>query len=179
MDNNLQINNINFRKPFISDSAQATIYINTISTEDTFITFSGEQLTVDEERSYIMDCLSKIERGDMVKLYAELDGKIVAEGSVERDFRTKKRGLHRAMIGLTVAKEFRGQGIGRALMQKLIDETKINMPDIRIIYLTVFGQNSKAISLYKSLGFVEFGRLPEGLLHKGHYDDYVFMFLNI
>jgi RimJ/RimL family protein N-acetyltransferase len=167
------------RHPTLGDVKAATYYINSISSENTYITFSGEMLTEEEEEKYIRDSLEKIERGDMVKLYCFVDNELVAEGSIERDFRTRKRGIHRAMIGITVKKEFREQGIGKALMLALIEEAKEKIPGIKLVILTVFGTNEKAINLYKSLGFVEYGRLPEGLFYKDKYVDYVYMHLRI
>lgn len=169
--------NVLIRYPTVGDTKLATEYINTISKEDTYITFSGEQFTEEEENQYIAESLRKIESGDMVKLYCFVGNHMVAEGSAERDFRTRKRGLHRAMLGITVKKEYREQGIGKALMKSLIAEAKNKMPGIRIIILTVFGTNTQAINLYRSLGFVEYGRLPEGLMYKEKYEDCVYMYM--
>ena len=167
------------RYPTLSDVKLATDYINTLSLEDTYITFSGEQLTEEEEKKYINESLEKIEKGDMVKLYCFIGEELVAEGSVERDFRTRKRGIHRAMFGISVKKEYREKGIGKFLMQALIEETRKRMLGIKVIILTVFGPNKNAINLYKSLGFVEYGRLPEGLFYKKEYLDYVHMYLDL
>ena len=165
------------RYPTLKDIKLATEYINKISQEDTYITFSGEQLTEEEERKYIIESLTKIDAGDMVKLYCFVGNNLVAEGSVERDLRDRKRGLHRAMLGITVKKEYREQGIGKSLIKTLIAESKKKIPGIRIVILTVFGSNTKAINLYRSLGFVEYGRLPEGLMYKEKYEDYVDMYM--
>lgn len=167
------------RYPTLNDVKIATDYINEVSKENTFLTFSGEQLTEDEERKYIDDSLLKIEKGDMVKIYCFKESELIAEGSVERDFRTRKRGLHRAMLGVSVKKEYRNDGIGRILMNALIDETKNRIKGIRQIILTVFGPNENAINLYSSLGFREYGRLPEGLFYKDKYEDYVYMYRSI
>lgn len=82
-------------------------------------------------------------------------------------------------LGISIRKSHRNQGLGTVLltaMEKLVTEY---MPDIRIIQLTVFGNNERAQHLYKKMGYEEFGRLPEGIEYKDDFYDHVFMYKNI
>ena len=67
---------------------------------------------------------------------------------------------HRAELGVAVDKDFCGIGIGRALIAACIDCAK--KAGYSQLELEVVSENSHAIALYKSMGFVEFGRNPRG-----------------
>lgn len=60
------------------------------------------------------------------------------------------------MGNLGVIEEYRRKGTGRALMNELIANCKAL--DMAFITLEVRASNTPAISLYKSLGFIEAGR---------------------
>lgn len=69
----------------------------------------------------------------------------------------------RPSLGICVAADLRGNGIGRALMDRVIDEaTCRRKQDIR---LTVVPSNERAIRLYQSCGF-EFTDAKPGVGHK-------------
>lgn len=74
-----------------------------------------------------------------------------------------------------VAREYRGRGIGR----KLIAATLAAARDTGLekIELSVYASNDVAITLYRSLGFLEEGRKVIGRLVDGRYDDVVLMAL--
>jgi len=68
-----------------------------------------------------------------------------------------KRAAHVAtLVGVGVLPEYRGKGIGRAMLEKMIDwvkkETKIER-----LQLTVYADNEGAIKFYEKLGFVKEG----------------------
>ena len=137
------------RYPTLHDVKIATDYINEVSKENTFLTFSGEQLTEDEERKYIDDSLLKIEKGDMVKIYCFKESELIAEGSVERDFRTRKRGLHRAMLGVSVKKEYRGLGHGKRIIDWFINDT----PRTATLYARCLAESQIMCCLLLNKGF--------------------------
>ena len=62
------------------------------------------------------------------------------------------------MMNLAVSPDYRCQGIGRELVQRLIDQLKAN--DVTCLTLEVRASNENAIKLYNSLGFVEVGKRP-------------------
>lgn len=63
--------------------------------------------------------------------------------------------------GLITKPEFRGQGIGRAAMEKVLEELK-HVPHI---HLVTHPENKPAIELYESLGFVR------GEVKENHFGD--------
>ena len=55
---------------------------------------------------------------------------------------------------IVVLKEYRGKGIGKALMKRAEDFTKENR--LKYVKLIVFSENQNAIGLYKSLDFEDY-----------------------
>ena len=88
--------------------------------------------------------------GDFV---AVADGAIVGNIHVDRN----RHGF--GEIGMAVAKERRGHGIGSALLAHAIDWARGE--GMHKLCLQVFPHNEAAIALYRRFGFVEEGRLVE------------------
>jgi ribosomal protein S18 acetylase RimI-like enzyme len=61
-----------------------------------------------------------------------------------------------------VDSEHRGRGVGRALLEALIERARA-LPDLRQIQLSVTASQAAARRLYESLGFVPYGREPASL----------------
>jgi len=76
---------------------------------------------------------------------------------------------------LSVQIPYRGLGIGQALLQTLLDWATVE-PGLERIELSVFAHNTRALDLYRKLGFVEEARLPRTVkLADGTYYDDVMM----
>jgi putative acetyltransferase len=102
-----------------------------------------------------------------VNIVAELDGRLVGNAGFDRY--TGRRD-HAATLGIGIHDDFTGRGIGRVLMQELI-EAADQWIGLHRLELTVFTENARAIALYRSLGFVEEGRLRDYALTAGRYVD--------
>jgi ribosomal protein S18 acetylase RimI-like enzyme len=83
----------------------------------------------------------------------------------------------REIKALAVAPAFQRQGVGRALLEAVIDEARAD--GIRKLTLRVLGGNVPAQALYKAVGFVEEGNLRGLFLLDGTYVDDVLMSLNL
>ena len=166
---------VTFRLLALEDTEQSRIYINQISAEDTYIGFSGEQLTAEEELSYIQDCVKSMNEGNSLHILAQFEGKIVAMCDARRDLSLKKRSAHIAQFGLTVARDFRGEGLGEAILKLTIETLPLYIKDIRLLKLSVFGLNEVALALYRKLGFQQHGVLPGGILYRGQFVDHFLM----
>ena len=101
-------------------------------------------------------------------LVAEIDDHIVGQLTLEGGKRRNVR--HAATLGITVAREWREQGIGRQLMSHGIHWAR-STDIITRIELHVFARNDRAIRLYQALGFVEEGRRREAVIRDGEYLD--------
>ena len=64
--------------------------------------------------------------------------------------------LHRCELGIGIERDYRGQGLGRALMQTAINFCR-HSPSIDWLDLRVFAHNENARHLYRSLGSEERG----------------------
>jgi ribosomal protein S18 acetylase RimI-like enzyme len=82
---------------------------------------------------------------------------------------------HVGRLGMGLLPDYRGRGLGRRLAVQTIDAAK--QAGIERVELDVFASNTRAIALYRALGFV-----VEGIRHRarkldGQYDDNVLMAL--
>jgi RimJ/RimL family protein N-acetyltransferase len=80
------------------------------------------------------------------------------------------------IFGVTIAKEFRGVGIGEVISKCTIEEGKKSIPGLKILTLNVFSPNTIAQNLYKKLGFIEYAKLPKGVWYKNEYIDEIKMY---
>ncbi|MDA3832183.1 MAG: GNAT family protein [Spirochaetales bacterium] len=108
------------------------------------------------------------------KLFGAFAGSILL-GIVRYSRYSGSNERHRAYVaGLYVDPGHRGQGVGRALLEKVLNESHKD-PTIRRINLTVVSDQSKAIRLYESLGFVECGTDYEAFSARGQFFDEILM----
>ena len=166
---------VTFRLATAADVKNNLALINALSLEDTFITFSGELQTIAEETTYYDAYLKAHAAGDSVKVVAYVGQELVGTADIERSFYGKKRTRHVGRLGIALAAQWRGQGIGEELITHTIQLAQSHIPDLRMIVLTAYGANTRAISLYKKLGFTEYGRVPGVILYRGEYMDEVIM----
>jgi len=67
------------------------------------------------------------------------------------------------LFSIFIKKKWRGYGIGKLLVQAMLDWAQENKL-IRKISLFVFSTNKNAIRLYKKLGFRQEGRCPRDMI---------------
>jgi ribosomal protein S18 acetylase RimI-like enzyme len=81
-----------------------------------------------------------------------------------------KRAHIGSVWGMYVLPEFRGQGIGAALLDEALGHAR-RLPGLRQVTLTVTARNLPAIGLYESRGFERFGVQRDALCVNGHLFD--------
>jgi len=167
------------RYPKKSDLKAMLGYINKLSQEDTFITYSGEKVIKKQEKEFLDGILKGIKNHDKVCLLTFVDDNLAGVCTIERNKKGKKRTHHIAIFGISIAKKYRGQGIGFELAQAAIQEAGKRITDLRIITLNVYGINNIAQNLYQKLGFKKFGRLPQGIFYHQKYIDELKMYLDL
>lgn len=164
-----------FRPLKLSDLKESLNYINTLIKEDTYILRCGKQITLKEQRKWLQDTQKSFAKKTVVKIGAFYKGKLVGVSDIKSlGFREKHVGL----LGVSVAKEFRDEGIGTALINYVLKLGKEYL-GLKIATLRVFSNNKKARYIYKKLGFKEYGNLPRGILYKGRYVNYIYMYKNL
>jgi RimJ/RimL family protein N-acetyltransferase len=105
-------------------------------------------------------------------LITQIDGKIVGSCEITRDPYDVSR--HVGTLGIGLAKNVRGVGIGTNLIKETIQEAKKKL-DIELVKLYVFDSNNIAKNLYEEIGFSEIGRIPNGVYHNKKYKDDIIM----
>ena len=104
-------------------------------------------------------------------LVAEADGTIVGIAALHVSARTRER--HTAGIGLNVHAAHQRKGIGKALMEAILDIAD-NWLKLKRVELSVFTDNEPAIALYKKMGFVTEGTKKYSAVRNGiHADEYL------
>lgn len=152
------------RYPESRDLLQVWRYFNKLSAEKTFITFQGEKVSKKDEKIWLDKNIKAIRQKKSVRLFVFIDGKLSGVSDIELKERVQK---HIGTFGITLAPETRGQGIGKLLMNLVLSEAQKKLPDLKIVILDCFANNDIALKLYRSLGFIEYGRLPKGLNYRG------------
>lgn len=170
---------ITFRYPRIDDLDEMTRYINELSQEDTYVTFSGETISREEEEKSLNEVLKGIMANDSVLILCFDNDILVGVSDIQRDKSKRKRSRHIGRLGISLAKDYRGEGIGKELMGTVIEEAIKHIHGLKSLLLDVYAPNEQAIEMYKKLGFREVGRIPRGCLYKGEYVDQITMWKEI
>jgi RimJ/RimL family protein N-acetyltransferase len=104
------------------------------------------------------------------------DGEMV--GMVGLDRETRPKNQHKAtVVGMYVAHEQMGRGIGRALLEALIKDARAW--GLELLVLTVTHAESSARRLYERCGFRSFGIEPRAIKVDGHYYGKNHMYLEL
>ncbi|MEX2028448.1 MAG: GNAT family N-acetyltransferase [Candidatus Curtissbacteria bacterium] len=164
---------VTLRYPTKDDTQVMCDYINSLSDERTYISFQGEHMTLEEEQQYLNNLLEKFKEHKCLQILAFVQDKLIGTTSIDMGERTSS---HIGNFGISVAKDFRGQGIGKLLMQTALDEAVKEIPNLQIVTLGVFSNNDLAKKMYEDFGFVEYGRLPQGVKLEAESTDHVHMY---
>lgn len=161
------------RYPEARDLLQVWRYFNKISIEKTFITYQGQKISKKDEGQWLDKNLKLIRQKKKIILFVFIDNKLSGVSDIELKERVQK---HIGLFGITLASETRGQGIGKLLMSLVISESQKKLSGLKMIILDCFSNNEIALKLYRSLGFIECGRLPGGLDYRGSFVDEISMY---
>ena len=161
---------VTFRYPRYADHEALMVMRNSLVKQKAFI--GQRKVTLNEARGHMLSSLRNIKEKTSVVLVVEIDGRVVGKASVSkvpksRIYKEPKASYHRRVriaeywLGIFLASSAQGRGIGKKLMQAVIDEAK-NVLKVRRIFLGVFAANHRARSLYHKMGFVQMGRKGKG-----------------
>ncbi len=101
----------------------------------------------------------RTQSADEIELLAELEGRIIGSAGIGCVARREKT-RHRAEFGISVDRAYWGLGVGRALTEASIACAR--SAGYHQLELEAVAENQKALALYRSVGFVEYGRNPRG-----------------
>jgi ribosomal protein S18 acetylase RimI-like enzyme len=160
----------------LDDLEDILSYINELSDERTFITYQGEHETLESEKRFIEKRLQEIKNKKAIHFVATINNRIVATNAINLSDKVRS---HVGIFGITVAKNFRGEGIGKLLMEFILKEAEEEIPQLKIVALEVYSTNDIAKKMYEKFGFLEYGRLPKGIFRGGNFEDEILMYKNI
>lgn len=155
------------------DAEKLIAFLTKAGGETDYLSFGKEGLPVSiaAEEAFIQ---SMKEKKHSVLYVAWKDGEIVGDASLSG---FPRRMSHRAEFGISVAKSEWGQGIGSALLHKIIQYAKGQ--EIELINLEVRSDNRRAIQLYEKFGFRKIGTSPAYFKIDGEYYDFNLMVLDL
>ncbi|MFJ3387418.1 GNAT family N-acetyltransferase [Lysinibacillus sp. NPDC086135] len=165
--------NIKIRVAYQEDAEALLEIQKEVLAEETYLitTIDEFQRTIDEQREWIQ---AKITNERETIFIAQYQGEIV--GWLVFQSPQRKRLAHTGTFGMMVLNKYRGLGIGKRLIEKLLEWAE-NNPYIEKISLGVFSTNERAIALYKKMGFVEEGRKTNEIkLQDNKYIDDILMY---
>jgi RimJ/RimL family protein N-acetyltransferase len=126
---------------------------------------------VEGQRAWLESFLSRV--GALI-LVVQTEGQVVGLLSFENG--NRDRIAHEGHFGMSLLEAWRGQGVGRALLGRLLDWAE-SSEIIEKVRLEVFADNQRAYALYESMGFVEEGRFLRGQkMAEGVYVDSIAMY---
>ncbi|MEZ0088971.1 ribosomal protein S18 acetylase RimI-like enzyme [Streptacidiphilus sp. EB129] len=130
----------------------------------------------DEVAELLDHVVSAVHAGDAALRAAYVDRRLVGLGYWLRYVRPTHR-PHADLEKIAVDAAAHGRGIGRALAADLIADAR--RAGIEVLTLDARGDNSNALHLYRSLGFSEYGRLPDFVAVGTRRFDKVFYMLDL
>ncbi|WP_042369750.1 GNAT family N-acetyltransferase [Streptacidiphilus neutrinimicus] len=106
----------------------------------------------------LAEVVAGVRAGDASLRVAFLDDRLVGLGYWTRYARPTHR-PHADLEKVAVDPAAQGRGVGRALVAALVDDARA--AGVEVLTLDARGDNANALHLYRSVGFTEYGRLPD------------------
>lgn len=153
------------RSPTGEDSETMLQYLRTVCAETEYLLRTPEECTEteDQERAFLEGMLAS----DRQVMLAAFAGERVA-GNAQISFQARQKTCHRAEVAIALTSEYWGRGLGRILLSELIALARER--GVHQVELTVIEGNDRALALYKKLGFVITGEIPDAIrLSDGAY----------
>lgn len=170
IENLIGSKNLLIRNAEARDASEVIMLVKQVMNEVPFFPRTSDEFnfTVEQEEEYIKNAA--------LFLIVEIDGKIAGSATLDRNSLSKLN--HIGVFGITILKEYTGQGIGNLLMKKVIEWAEANK--VEKIELEVFEDNTPARLLYKKFGFIEEGKKRKAIKTNEGYKDIILMgrFLN-
>ncbi len=132
--------------------------------------------TISELRKWFTKCLRTSSKGESIDLVAVLNGRVMALCSVDKvgyGYETE----HVGELGITIVKEGRNIGIGKALVREIIKKARERY---EILEATgIFSNNKAAIRLYEGAGFKTCAVMSRHMKRGNKYFDEIRMSLRL
>jgi RimJ/RimL family protein N-acetyltransferase len=162
---------VRIRRAVPDDAGAVLRYLRQVGGETDNLTFGSEgpNLSESEEREY----LARVGESDnSLAVVATVGDAIVGSLTFDGGHRTRLR--HAGEFGISVAQAYAGLGIGRALIEHMLEWAERGGV-VRKINLKVRADNAGAIRLYERMGWVHEGRTTRDTLIDGQFNDCLLM----
>lgn len=155
------------------EDAEALIrYLKTTAEETRFLLREPDEINITLEQEIRFIESNRNGERDLL-LLAFCEGRHIGNCSLI-SLGSKTRIHHRCEVAIALYQAYCGCGIGRMMLETVLAEAK--RLGFEQAELTVAAENSRAIALYESLGFVKYGRLPKQVKYRdGTYSDSFWM----
>ncbi|WP_413303386.1 GNAT family N-acetyltransferase [Bacillus sp. 1P10SD] len=161
---------MNIREARESDAENLVSLIKQVETEADFMLMEpGERQVTPEQLKQRIASFQK--SGNSTFFVAENDGELI--GYMFAIGGTAKRNKHSVYIVIGILKDYRGQGIGTRLFEKLEDWAVER--NFRRLELTTVTRNVAGVALYKKMGFEVEGIKKDSLIIDGEFVDEYYM----
>ena len=144
-------------------------FINSLVEEGADIT-RNQKVTREEEANWLGRKLANLENDKVFCLVAEVNGKVVANSGLGRE---KGYSSHVGGLGIAIREGNRDVGIGTEMLRTLIVQAE--KMGLKMVVLSVFSSNERAIHMYEKVGFKETGRIPKEIYKGDRYIDHIMM----
>jgi RimJ/RimL family protein N-acetyltransferase len=162
---------VTIRNARLEDAEQLIAHVTAIADEpgSEIALWPGEfKLTAEDERKWLKTNLESDHSTVLVAEAGDAGNKIV--GVVSCIGGEHLGNHHTTTLGISIHKDWRDQGVGRALMERAIAWAK-NTGVVKRMQLGVTSTNAAAIHLYEKMGFEKEGLRRRGLFKNGRYYD--------
>jgi putative acetyltransferase len=164
---------IQIRSALISEALDVLNTMIEIAEDSPYILSSADDFrkkTEAEEAAFIEKSINGKHSFFLVVI---VDQKIIGTADFS-NYRDSKR-AHRGGLGISIHKAYRGEGIGKKVMEVIIDNARA-FHSIEYIELDVMEENKAAFQMYKGLGFEVVHRTPQAYqLSEGNYTSNIMM----
>ena len=152
------------RSPELKDAEELVKFVKATAGETDFVIRYPEEADIPvEQEKFFLQHFNEAARDLMI--VAEVDGKIAGNCQISEIGKSRIKVRHRCSFAIALYKEYWGLGIGSALTELLAE--KAAELGYEQMELEVVSSNERAIGLYRKMGFVKTGEIPDAMKYKG------------
>lgn len=151
------------REAVESDAPGLLENINLVGAEEVYVLTDRVEPDLAAERAWIL----AFNGLDSTLFVADAGGTIVGQADGRRGQLPKN--AHTATLGIAIRDGWRDIGLGTLLVEKVLDWMRVR--GVEKACLEVFSSNTRAVALYRKLGFEEEGRKRRHFKIRGEYVD--------
>ncbi|MBI3858785.1 MAG: GNAT family N-acetyltransferase [Thaumarchaeota archaeon] len=163
-----------------SDLDSLFVFANKLAEEkrvnpDLGVVSFDRRMTRESEQEFLDETIRDCRTRNGVSVAAFAGGKMVGNCDVTR--RRFKDVRHTGTLGIVILSEYRGVGLGEAMIRRALSEAK--SLGVWLVELDVFSTNRRARALYRKMGFRKSGAVPMKIKRNGVFTDSVNMYARL